>query len=392
LLTLLLSTSGAHAQQAASGTAASREELITNAQAEKSRNLKPYEPTRAERFLQRFETFTVPRSGFYPAIGSIYPGGGLALGLGYRQLFGDHSRWTVSGQYSIKSYKQFEVVNLSHGHLRGRLNFDLRAGWMDATQVAFYGLGMDNSRDDRSNFRFKETYAGGTVTLRPVRWVVLGAGLTYEDYRLESGLGTAPSVEEVHTTLTAPGLGISPTYVHGEATGGIDWRTSPGYSQTGGYYGATLHDYRDIDDEIAFRRLQADLIQHIPLLRDTWVLSVRGRLNTILGDDLAPYFLLPSLGSGSTLRAFSSGRFRDRHSLLTTAEFRWLPNRLALDMAIFYDAGKVAARREDLDLNGLKSNVGIGVRFHGLVTTPVRIEYAQGNEGWNIVFSTSAAF
>jgi hypothetical protein len=61
-------------------------------------------------------------------------------------------------------------------------------------------------------------------------------------------------------------------------------------------------------------------------------------------------------------------------------------------MAIFYDMGKVADRRGDLDLRGLKSNVGIGVRFHGLATTPLRIELARGNEGLNLVFSGRAIF
>ena len=36
-----------------------------------------------------------------------------------------------------------------------------------------------------------------------------------------------------------------------------------------------------------------------------------------------------------------------------------------LDTAVFYDAGKVTARTSDLDLKGLKSDFGFGVRFHG---------------------------
>ena len=88
-------------------------------------------------------------------------------------------------------------------------------------------------------------------------------------------------------------------------------------------------------------------------------------METTLNDnDLIPYFLLPQLGSGSTLRAFATDRFRDRHSLLLTAEFRWTPS-VALDMALFYDAGKVASRRKDLNFKEMKSDVGIGARFHG---------------------------
>ena len=58
--------------------------------------------------------------------------------------------------------------------------------------------------------------------------------------------------------------------------------------------------------------------------------AVRGRGQTTLNDnDLIPYFLLPALGSGSTLRALQSDRFRDRHSMLMTAEFRWMAMMIA---------------------------------------------------------------
>ena len=113
---------------------------------------------------------------------------------------------------------------------------------------------------------------------------------------------------------------------------------------------------------------------------------------TVDDDDVVPYFLMPSLGSSSTLRAFNSRRFRDRHSLLASGEFRWIPNRLGMDMALFYDAGKVTSRRADLNFSGLEHNAGIGLRLHGPSLTVIRIELARGSEGWNTVFSSSAAF
>jgi outer membrane translocation and assembly module TamA len=138
--------------------------------------------------------------------------------------------------------------------------------------------------------------------------------------------------------------------------------------------------------------MDAEAIQHIPILRETWVLAVRGRMETTLNDNnLIPYFMLPALGSGNTLRGYSTDRFRDRHSLLMNAEFRWIPA-LAWDMAFFYDAGKVTSRRSDLDLNHLKSDVGIGARFHGPLATPLRIDLAVGNEGWRVVLSGGPIF
>jgi outer membrane translocation and assembly module TamA len=101
--------------------------------------------------------------------------------------------------------------------------------------------------------------------------------------------------------------------------------------------------------------------------------------------------MLPALGGGSSLRAYSSWRFRDQNSMLLQGEWRIMINRY-LDLAFFYDTGKVAATTSDLDFNGMKDDFGVGVRFHGPFDTPLRVELAKGREGFNIVFSSSAVF
>jgi outer membrane translocation and assembly module TamA len=77
--------------------------------------------------------------------------------------------------------------------------------------------------------------------------------------------------------------------------------------------------------------------------------------------------------------------------MLLQAEWRIMVNRF-IDTAFFYDAGKVTARRADLDFNGLKSDYGFGVRFHGPFATPLRIEVARGVEGTALVISTTPIF
>jgi hemolysin activation/secretion protein len=101
--------------------------------------------------------------------------------------------------------------------------------------------------------------------------------------------------------------------------------------------------------------------------------------------------MLPALGGGSSLRGFASWRFRDSNSLLLQAEWRVIVNNF-LETALFYDTGKVTARAADLDLDGLKSDFGIGFRLHGPMATPVRIEFAKSNEGLALVFAASASF
>ncbi|HEY7447158.1 MAG TPA: hypothetical protein VH702_03360 [Vicinamibacterales bacterium] len=370
-----------------------RAATIAAEQEAKAKVAKPYEPGGAEKlFLSLKQDFMESPNGFYPYFASVYSGGGFTLGAGYRQYYGDRTQWNIRGLYSIKSYKFLEWSTDSVGHGVDRFDWHARVGWRDATQVAYYGLGID-SPNNRTNFRLKQAYVGGNIDFRPAPVVIFGAGATYEDFNLEEGQGASPSIETVFTPATAPGLGDNPKYIHSFGSAGIDWRPSPGYARTGGLYQVSYHNYDDRDSVYSFDRVDGEIVQHLPILRENWVLSFHGLVQTTLDDDdIVPYFLLPSLGSGSTLRAYSSWRFRDRHSLLLTGEFRWIPSPLAIDMAIFYDAGKVTSQRSDLDFDGLKSNVGIGIRFHGPLTTPLRIEFAKGDEGWHIVFGGSAAF
>ena len=104
-----------------------------------------------------------------------------------------------------------------------------------------------------------------------------------------------------------------------------------------------------------------------------------------------PFFMLPYLGGSSTLRGYDSLRFRDRNSLLLQGEWRIMASRF-LDSAVFFDAGKVAARPSDLDFDGLKHDYGFGLRFHGPISTPLRLELARGSDGLSLVVSTSAVF
>ena len=100
---------------------------------------------------------------------------------------------------------------------------------------------------------------------------------------------------------------------------------------------------------------------------------------------------MPDLGGSSRLRGYPSWRFRDRNRLLLSGEYRWTAGQF-IDMAIFLDAGKVAARRADLDLADLKTSYGLGVRFHTPAATVMRVEVARTVEGTSLVWAFGPSF
>jgi outer membrane protein assembly factor BamA len=101
------------------------------------------------------------------------------------------------------------------------------------------------------------------------------------------------------------------------------------------------------------------------------------------GDGAVPFYLLPSLGGSNSLRSFADYRFHDRHMAMANAELR-LAMMTHVDLAFFADAGNVAPRFEDLDLE--KRSYGAGLRFHTRRQTFARIDAATGAEGWRVLF------
>ena len=382
----------AAAQEPEPGT---REAAIEQEQAEKAKALHPYIPSKGEALLNRAEDILVngvPR--WHPSFESAYYGGGVTVGVGYAHHVSPYNLLDVRGSYTIRGYKRIEAELTAPRlfHRRGELS--VLGGWREATQAAFYGLGMGTSLDDRADFDFRQPYASATLTFWPTRrLLMLRGGVELSQWSLRPGEGTFPSVETVYSAQTLPGLGTTTTYLHSQGTVGFDWRTSPGYSRRGGFYGVTLHDYTDRDERFGFREIDYEAIQHVPILREAWAISLHAVAKTTNGKDgqQVPFFMLPYVGGGSTLRGFISHRFRDQNTLALQAEWRIMVNRF-METAFFYDAGKVASRAADLDFNGLKSDYGFGMRFHGPFATPLRIEVAKSREGLALIFATTPIF
>ncbi len=365
---------------------ATREQAIEEQQREKAQRVTPQVPNRAERLTARaFQWTEGSRQKLHPFFQSAYMGGGFTLGAGYGRFVSPYNLIDFRGSYTLTGYKRIEAEFSAPHLMHRRARLSVLGGWREATQVGFYGLGTDHtSLDDRVDYSFQQPYLSTTLTVKPTRrFLTLIGGVEYSQWKQRPGQGgSAPSIETKYDPSTLPGLGASPSYFHTLGTVAFDWRTSPGYTRRGGFYGVTVHDYSDRDDRYGFRQLEYEAIQHVPILREAWVLSFRGFVRTTFARDgqVTPFFMLPEVGGGGTLRAFTSWRFRDNHAVVLQGEWRIMVNRF-MDTAFFYDMGKVAARTSDLNLEGLKHNAGVGVRFHSPFTTPLRVEIASGNEG-----------
>jgi len=388
VLLLLLVASPSAAQS-------TRQEAIAEAQAEKAKRVGTEGPNPAERVIVRVMNSPLfsGEGGAYPWFGSVYGGSGFSAGAGYlRRLPRGASANAVAG-ISMNSSHLLEGRFTAPELWRGALRLDGVARYLSAKEVDFYGFGADSTGDEDIEYDFRPVEVGLDATVQPLRWFYAGAGYTRLGIRSNLDEPNDPD-DEPAPEMAAPGIGEPLDYNVLRATAAIDWRTGPGYSTRGGLYRVSLsrHD-ESAQRRYSFNTTEWEVVQLAPLVREQFVLAFRG-LATFTSPDAGhavPVMLSPFLGNGSTLRSFANHRFTDRHRVLLTGEYRWRPSRY-LDMAVFLDAGQVAAERRAFRLAAFETSWGLGARFHGPTFNALRVEVARGREGMRLILGGAQAF
>jgi hypothetical protein len=365
----------------------SRVESIAGEQALKAEHLGSEGPSRLESFIELVQRspLIASTSGFYPWLKNIYPGTGLGAGAGYMRRWAGDAHLNMAAAVSINASAYLKAQAWMPEIAGGLLTVDLDARYALAKDLLFYGLGPSSGLGDPLHYDYRPTIFGATAAFHPVHWFELSG--RYERLILEAD-ARAPG-----PAAGAPGLGEKLEYnvVEGEAA--LDWRTTPGYSTRGGFHRLSWSQYFETHDRpLGFQQLEYEGLQLVPILREQFVLAGRvlATITTVANADEVPFVLAPTLGDAETLRGFKTRRFTDRNRLLLTGEYRWRPSRF-LDMAVFYDAGKVGARREDLGFSSLETDWGLGARFHGPAFVFLRMEIAKSREGWTAFLSGESA-
>lgn len=366
-----------------------RVEAIAEEQKKKAGELGTEGPGEAERIIRRvlISPLLAGGDGLYPWFGSVFPGSGVAIGAGYLKRLPNAASASLAAGVSLNNSMLIEGKVSAPELWRGMLRVDGLARWTDAREVSFYGMGPDSVQSQRELYDYQPIELGGDATFTLKRWLWLSGGYSLLDITTHRDMPGA-------TGRRAPGIDDTLKYNVTRATAAIDWRQSPGYSTRGGFYRATFTRHTERTGRpFTFRANEYEVVQLLPVLREQFVFAFRGLVTNTdpSGRDEVPVMLGPFLGSGSTLRSFRNRRFTDRHRVLLTGEYRWRPSRY-LDMAVFLDAGKVAAEASQLNLKQLETSWGLGARFHGPAFTALRVELARGREGFAVVIAGGQAF
>lgn len=318
--------------------------------------------------------------------------GWISLGPGYRHwLFDERALVEASTAMSWRAYKmaqaRFELPRLA----TDRVVLGTQLRWQDLTQVTFFGEGAEALETDRSEFRIRSTNVVGYAVVRPRTWLAVGGRVGWLDSPTVlppagSFKRGNPDTEQVFPGDKVYAIPEQPGFAHGEVSVTADTRDHRSHPGHGGVYRAAWSRYSDRDTGVfSFRRVEVEGAHFVPIARSRVVFAVRGWLVATATDagDAVPFYLMPSLGGNNTVRAYTDFRFHDRNLLVANVESR-VALFTHLDAVAFADAGNVARRVGDLNLD--KRAYGVGLRLHTPHASVARFDVAHGAEGWRFLF------
>lgn len=237
--------------------------------------------------------------------------------------------------------------------------------------LPFYGLGPNTSVNNSVQFSERDTRAGIHVSNPLTSW--LGAQGTFESLWPTIGGVPGRTIQTQYTEQTAPGLIMQPNFLHYELLlrphVSLWDRLKLDYPVRYGYFQDTA------DGHYSFRRLDMDFKNTLypetefgrPRGDSTLTAEVRLSLSDASAGHAVPFYLQETIGGTDidntpTLRAFKDYRFRAPNLILFQGEF---DRRVygPFGLLLFYDAGKVALQRSDIDFNNFKQGFGGGFSF-----------------------------
>jgi outer membrane protein assembly factor BamA len=376
----------------ASATAQTRTDEIETARDQKARTLQKEHVSGLENLMLQFkqrkilERITAGYNGIRVQIGSMATGSGFAFGPEFfrEDLLNGQLRIDASAAVSTRRWQKYQA-GVTVPHLAGdRLFLKIEAARRDYRSLEFYGMGIDSSLDNRSNYRLEDTSLQGMMAVQPVRHFRIGGSLGGLWTDVKPGKrNDYSSTETLFSDHSAPGLKDQANFIHVGVFGQIDYRDNPAGSKSGGNYVSEYTRFRDRSlKRFSFNRWDVDLQQYVPFYNKSrrFAFRVRMTMTDATDGNRVPFYLQPFIGGSDDLRGFRPYRFTGPNAVVYNAEYRW-EIFSGLDGALFFDAGKVMLHKGHLGMSDLEASPGFGFRFNARNRTFIRLDVGFSHEG-----------
>ncbi len=378
------------------------------------------------------------------AVGSLAPGNGFGVGaalvghwtpLNWRNSWDVDAVATENGSWRAGGYMTLVWINRpkitvgtgappapkpgepkpklapSNLEVKEQAVFHLYAENTSLNKLAFFGIGPFTSETARSYFGMSQAIVGGNVVWPVVKANQLNLALFGEAngrfVDIRSSLGQAsPSIGQIYTPLTAPGLANQPGFAQfGE---GVRLRPSFANDHVRLNYTASFQEYvAPSNSAFSFQRFTVDLNHQFPLYQNTRTLLPQdfngpdecsqdtenhkcppiirppapGATRNLEGSfalrlwmnqsyvpsgHTVPFYFDPTLGGSDingnpALASYQDYRFRAPDALLFRASFEHSISKYPIGVTAMIDEGKVGFSPGDLDFSHFIHSYSVGL-------------------------------
>ena len=248
----------------------------------------------------------------------------------------------------------------------------------------FYGVGIDTPESAEEWYESRSTTGSLTVRRRMVGAVYGQMGYRFSTTSIRDA---EPGGEVERGEMLGMSGGLTSQLTSGLAFDSRDNIFAPAAGTFAQVTGAWAADA--LGSDYQFGRYIGDARTYVRL--GDGVLAAQAYVEASTGS--VPFDQLAMLGSGSVMRGYVRGRYRDRSLIAAQAEYRLtLAGRFG--MAGFAGAGTVAPSLADLGSSTLLPSYGVGARWLLLPKqrTTVRVDYAMGKGSSGLYIAFNEAF
>jgi hypothetical protein len=392
------------------------------------------------------------------AVGSIAPQNGFAAGLAYvnhkntdnwRITFdtdavasnnaswraGVYLKFIHSGQPLIGHHLGSKNVKANWTELPEHPVLGLYAQAISLNKLTFFGLGPNSAQAGRSFYGMRQVITGGNG-LKPIYdplKISLYGEINGRFVALRGSPGQpSPSIEQLYTEATAPGLNSQPGFI--QFGQGVRMTPVLASSIVRLNYNLAYEQYFAPDSNFSFQRLTVDLGHEFALYsKTTRVIAARigngpdecsldpgeknaecpkaftrnlegsigvrffSVLSMTPGGNVVPFYFDPTLGgsdiNGNTsLASYQDYRFRAPNALLVRESFEHSIARLPLGVALMADEGKVALTRGGLGSSPWLHSFSAGLTLRAGGFPQVYLLFAWGgSEGTHTIANVNSS-
>ncbi|UPW17711.1 BamA/TamA family outer membrane protein [Agarivorans sp. TSD2052] len=315
----------------------------------------------------------------------------LGVGISAIGLYQIDEQDTVS-QTSSLVINGFASVNGSVGVVIDNRSFLKEDQWRvyvdaeiaDAPDV-YYGIGYQQNRqdDNRVNFDHRQLSLRPMLLKRVSESAFIGAGF-------DLSYAKASDIDDGESLVDSSLLDDSSSAVGVSFQANFDTRDVVRNPYEGRLLQLDLGLYHpSIGSSDNFQTLSFNYSEYLQLGPRDSLLAWQFKSRFTYGD--TPWHMLSTVGGGSALRGYTTGRYRDKQMVMSQAEYRWdLPGRHG--MVFWLGAGAIAPQLSLFSSDEILPNVGLGYRFEVKSRVNLRLDMGFGDGESGFYFNVDEAF